>query len=125
MLFLGSLLCGWAYGGLWVILPTLAKAMFGIEYLGQNCNFLNFAPMCGCLFCSTYIAGRYYDSEASKQSNENSNLCYGAVCYRRTFLVLALINGVALMVSIFIFPRFFKRAVQKRTEYQRIEGGDL
>jgi len=99
--------------------------MFGTEYLGQNCNFLNFAPMTGCFFSSTFIAGRNYDSEARKQNNEDSNLCYGPVCYKRTFLILAVINGVAFLVSIFIFPYFFTKAVQKRKEYQRIESEGL
>jgi len=121
MLFYGALFCGWAYGGLWVILPTLSKAMFGTKYLGQNYNFLNLAPMCGSFICSTYIAGRNYDYEASKQYNEDSNTCYGSVCYRRTFIILAIINGVTFCVSVLIFPNFFELAVKKRTNYAVLE----
>jgi len=117
MLFYGALFCGWAFGGLWVILPSLSRAMFGTKYLGQNYNFLKLAPMCGSLICSTYIAGRNYDYEANKQHNEDSNTCYGSVCYRTTFIILAIMNGLTFCVSVFIFPHFFELAVKKRTNY--------
>eukprot|EP00494_Astrolonche_serrata_P017405 UN17589 len=69
----------------WPLLPSICTDLWGVETLGQNYNFLNFAPIAGSLTLSVLISGKIYDHHAEKQHNPDSNQCYGTECYQWAF----------------------------------------
>ena len=52
-----------------------------------------FAPACGSLFFSTFLASTFYKRQTSEDSLHHE--CKGAACYRGTFFVFFLVNLLA------------------------------
>lgn len=126
-LYLGTLLVGTGYGAHWGIVPPIISELFGLKSFGVLYNFYTMATPSGVLFFSGFLAGYLYDIEAAKQNTASSALatilhhrtlsisamftststsCYGAVCFRSTFLV---------MTGVCIFGMFLTTILSMRT----------
>eukprot|EP00246_Nothoceros_aenigmaticus_P009872 TRINITY_DN2587_c0_g2_i1.p1 TRINITY_DN2587_c0_g2~~TRINITY_DN2587_c0_g2_i1.p1 ORF type:complete len:560 (+),score=49.47 TRINITY_DN2587_c0_g2_i1:111-1790(+) len=124
-LYIGSALLGFCYGVHFSSMVPTASELFGLKHFGMIYNFITIANPVGSLLFSGWIAGTIYDYEAAKQqggdsgsfsvgalvrnyipwlgggdaSFENSS-CFGPECYRLTFIILAGVCAVGIVLSI-------------------------
>ena len=82
-----------------VIIPT-ASELFGLKSLGMLYNTLFIASPLGSLLFSGVIAGFLYDRESRLAADEHH--CTGAHCFRLTFIIMAGVCLVAIVLNILL-----------------------
>ncbi|GAB4850055.1 hypothetical protein Ancab_029353 [Ancistrocladus abbreviatus] len=101
-LYAATSLLGVCYGVQFAIMIPTASELFGLKHFGIIYNFILLGNPIGAIFFSAWLAGNVYDAEASKQGGSS---CYGAACFRLTFLVLACMCGLGTLLSIILTIR--------------------
>lgn len=93
-LYYGSILLGLSFGTQYPIYTTIVAEEFGLRRFATLYNCLNISCSIGNYILSGPVAGRFYDDEAARQANalhlvgSAAKVCTGAVCFRRTLIVL-------------------------------------
>eukprot|EP01095_Lingulamoeba_sp_RSL-Kostka_P017688 TRINITY_DN9366_c0_g1_i1.p1 TRINITY_DN9366_c0_g1~~TRINITY_DN9366_c0_g1_i1.p1 ORF type:complete len:525 (+),score=103.09 TRINITY_DN9366_c0_g1_i1:187-1761(+) len=87
LIVIGVCIVGFAYGGLFSIIPNFCYELFGRKYFGQNYNILSLAPAVSSYIFATLIAGSFYDHYGSKGANGIIE-CFGRICYGYTYSIL-------------------------------------
>ncbi|KAJ7951945.1 Protein NUCLEAR FUSION DEFECTIVE 4 [Quillaja saponaria] len=101
-LYAATALLGICYGVQYSIMVPTVSELFGLKHFGIICAFMALGNPIGAALFSALLAGYVYDMEASKQGGST---CYGANCFRLTFLVLAGICGLGTILSIILTIR--------------------
>ncbi|KAI5078982.1 hypothetical protein GOP47_0006653 [Adiantum capillus-veneris] len=89
-----------------VTVPTISE-IFGLRHFGILYNFIILADPIGSLLFSTLLAGNLYDYEVFKEYGTASTdvSCTGAHCFCLTFLIMAAVCLVGVVVSIILTVR--------------------
>ncbi|KAK4267592.1 hypothetical protein QN277_024352 [Acacia crassicarpa] len=95
-----------------IMLPTVSE-LFGLRNFGVFSGFMQLGNPIGAFLFSFLLAGSVYDAEASKNGGST---CYGASCFRLTFLVLAGACALGTILSIILTVRI-------RPVYQMLYAG--
>ncbi|GAU27827.1 hypothetical protein TSUD_114070 [Trifolium subterraneum] len=95
-LYAATALLGMCYGVQYSIMVPTVSELFGLKHFGVISSFMMLGNPIGALLFSVFLAGNLYDTEAAKQGNST---CYGANCFRITFLVLAGVCGIGAILS--------------------------
>ncbi|KAL2332494.1 hypothetical protein Fmac_020075 [Flemingia macrophylla] len=112
-LYAATALLGICYGVQYsVMIPTVSE-LFGLRHFGVISSVMMLGNPIGALIFSVFLAGNVYDAEAEKQG---SSTCYGANCFRLTFLVLAGVCGLGTILSLILTLRI-------RPVYQMLYAG--
>lgn len=101
-LYAATALLGICYGVQCSIMAPTVSEIFGLKHFGVISSFMMLGNPIGALIFSVFLAGNVYDTEAAKQGNST---CYGADCFRLTFLVLAGVCGLGTILSIILTIR--------------------
>ncbi|AES68193.1 putative major facilitator superfamily domain-containing protein [Medicago truncatula] len=109
--YAATALLGMCYGVQYSIMVPTVSELFGLKHFGVISSFMMLGNPIGALLFS--VAGNLYDTEAAKQGNST---CYGANCFRITFLVLAGVCGIGTILSIILTVRI-------RPVYQMLYAG--
>nr|XP_027190051.1 protein NUCLEAR FUSION DEFECTIVE 4 isoform X2 [Cicer arietinum] len=112
-LYAATALLGMCYGVQYSIMVPTVSELFGLKHFGVISSFMMLGNPIGALLFSVFFAGNVYDTEAAKQGNST---CYGADCFRITFLVLAGVCGLGTILSIILTVRI-------RPVYQMLYAG--
>ncbi|KAJ1426660.1 Nodulin-like [Sesbania bispinosa] len=112
-LYVSTALLGICYGVQYSIMVPTVSELFGLKHFGVISSFMMLGNPIGALLFSVFLAGNVYDTEAAKQGNST---CYGATCFRLTFLVLAGVCGLGTILSIILTVRI-------RPVYQMLYAG--
>lgn len=119
-LYAATALLGICYGVQFSIMVPTVSELFGLEHFGLFYNFMCLGNPIGAFLFSGLLAGYIYDSEAAKQHGLNaltsSLTCLGPSCFRLTFLILAGVCGVGVLLSIVL-------SVRIRPVYQMLYAG--
>ncbi|KAK9690428.1 hypothetical protein RND81_09G127300 [Saponaria officinalis] len=95
-------LIGVCYGVQFTTMIPTASELFGLKNFGVIYNFMMLGNPVGALLFSGLLAGSIYDTEAARQGVA---ACYGADCFRFTFLVLAGVCGVGAVLGLILTVR--------------------
>lgn len=110
-LFAATALIGVCYGAQFsIMVPTAqfsimvptASDLFGLKYFGIIINFMSPGNPLGASLFSGLLAGFLYDKEAAKQ---HAVSCLGPNCFKITFLVLAGVSSVGVLLSVVLTRR--------------------
>ncbi|XP_057457253.1 protein NUCLEAR FUSION DEFECTIVE 4 [Lotus japonicus] len=112
-LYAATAVLGICYGVQYSIMFPTVSELFGLKHFGVISSFIMLGNPVGALLFSVFLAGNVYDTEAAKQGNST---CYGADCFRLTFLVLAGACGLGTILSIILTVRI-------RPVYQMLYAG--
>ena len=83
-----------------VMIPT-ASELFGLKHFGVIYNFINMSIPLSSLLFSALLAGHLYDQEAEP----GNHVCYGMQCFQLTFVTLAVVCVLGLLVSLILSYR--------------------
>lgn len=112
-LYAATALLGICYGVQYSIMIPTVSELFGLRHFGVISSVMMLGNPIGALIFSVFLAGNVYDAEAANQGNST---CYGATCFRLTFLVLAGVCGLGTILSIILTLRI-------RPVYQMLYAG--
>ena len=112
-LYAATALLGICYGVQYSIMVPTVSELFGLKHFGVISSFMMIGNPIGAILFSVLLAGHLYDVEAAKQG---TSTCYGANCFRITFLVLAGVCGLGTLLSIILTIRI-------RPVYQMLYAG--
>lgn len=108
-LYAATALLGICYGVQFSIMVPTVSEIFGLKHFGLFYNFMSLGNPIGAFLFSGLLAGYIYDHEAAKQHGLNvitSGLtCLGPNCFRLTFLILAGVCGIGVLLSIVLSVR--------------------
>ena len=93
-LYIPVLIGGLAFGMNWALVPAILCELFGTKAFASNYNMVAMSSTLSDFVLSTVLSGRLYDREKRRQHHNGSAECYGMVCFRTTFVIVA---GVALL----------------------------
>lgn len=103
-LIVATSLLGICYGFQFSIMVPTASELFGLKNFGMIFNFISLGNPLGAYLFSSLLAGNLYDNEAARQQ---SKTCLGPDCFRITFIVLAGVCVVGIMLSIILTMRIW------------------
>ncbi|RDX68016.1 Protein NUCLEAR FUSION DEFECTIVE 4, partial [Mucuna pruriens] len=112
-LYAATALLGICFGVQDSIMSPTVSELFGLKHFGVISSFMVLGNPIGAFIFSVFLAGSVYDREAAKQGN---SICYGADCFRLTFLVLAGACGLGTILSIIL-------TLRTRPVYQMLYAG--
>ncbi|KAK7325273.1 hypothetical protein VNO77_29432 [Canavalia gladiata] len=112
-LYAATAMLGICYGVQYSVMVPTVSELFGLKHFGVISSFMMLGNPIGALLFSVFLAGNVYDTEAEKQG---SSTCYGANCFRLTFLVLAGVCGFGTILNIILTLRI-------RPVYQMLYAG--
>ncbi len=126
-LYVGSVILGISYGIHFSTMVPTASELFGLKHFGVIYNFLTMASPLGSFLFSGVITGYLYDQEAKKKIAPDARIvdaflknvhnydvvddhvqvleCMGAHCFRVTFIIMACVCGLGIIVSIVLTIR--------------------
>ncbi|DBA83628.1 hypothetical protein WJX77_000101 [Trebouxia sp. C0004] len=102
LLFPASTMAGLAFGATWSLMATLTSEFFGLHHFASNYTFIQLAPAAGG-FGLGQLVGSLYEKEAQKAGPNPS--CYGPHCFRLSFLLIAMLDVVAVLSSTILYYR--------------------
>jgi len=94
-LYLAALFTGVAYGTAFTVGTTLMSALFGKRYAGTNIGILSLGPAIAGIAMGQ-ISGALVDA----QTNAPGGHCFGAHCYRSSFIISGSISMLTVVFSI-------------------------
>lgn len=111
---------GLCYGAQWSLMPAITSELFGLSRFATLFNTISIASPIGAYWLSVQVAGRLYDAEAEKDSYHQLNSddaleCFGAHCFRLTFIILAAVSVFGCAVCVLLVhrtKRFYSRILQ-------------
>ncbi|KZV75744.1 MFS general substrate transporter [Peniophora sp. CONT] len=98
-LLLLSICTGIAYGGTFVILPSILSGVWGAKNLGRNYGLITYAPFVGTP-CFSYLYAFVSERHAAE------GVCIGADCWQTTAWVMAGASLVAAMVYGYLWRKW-------------------
>lgn len=101
-LYVATALLGVCYGVQFSIMISTVSELFGLRNFGVLSGFMALGNPIGAFLFSFLLAGSVYDAEAAKYGGST---CYGASCFRLTFLVLSGVCGLGTILSIILTIR--------------------
>ncbi|KAK4781259.1 hypothetical protein SAY87_017365 [Trapa incisa] len=108
-LYAATAILGICYGVQFSIMVPTVSELFGLKHFGIFYNFMSLGNPIGAFLFSGLLAGYIYDHEAAKQHGVvilNSSLtCLGPNCFRLTFLILAGVCGIGVLLSTVLSTR--------------------
>lgn len=108
-LYAATALLGICYGVQFSIMVPTVSELFGLKHFGLFYNFMSLGNPIGAFLFSGLLAGYIYDHEAAKQHGlsilSSSLTCLGPNCFRLTFLILAGVCGLGVLLSIVLSVR--------------------
>ncbi|PKI66745.1 protein NUCLEAR FUSION DEFECTIVE 4-like [Punica granatum] len=108
-LYAATALLGICYGVQFSIMVPTVSELFGLKHFGLFYNFMSLGNPIGAFLFSGLLAGYIYDHEAAKQHGLevlNSGLtCLGPNCFRLTFMILAGVCGLGVILSVVLSIR--------------------
>lgn len=147
--FLGpaSAVMGLCFGVQFSVMIPTASELFGLKHFGLIYNFINLSIPLGSLCFSALLAGLVYDWEgglqdmrANLQANNGilgikdevlrsvGTVCHGMRCFRLTYLILAGVCVVGILLSIFLSYRInpvYKTLYPNRPSYSSLPQANL
>ncbi|XP_019107600.1 protein NUCLEAR FUSION DEFECTIVE 4 isoform X2 [Beta vulgaris subsp. vulgaris] len=111
-LYAATVLLGICYGVHSAVMTPVASELFGLKHVGVIYNFIQLGNPLGAALFSVLLAGNIYDAEAAKQG---VSTCMGASCFGLTYLVLAGVCGLGVILGLILTIRI-------RPVYQRLYG---
>lgn len=120
-----SALIGFGYGAVFSLTPLLVSVVWGVENFGTNWGIVATVPaagaaLWGAVYSAVYQAGvtreRFLGGGrevegGGDQGGEGGQMCYGAVCYQRTFLAMAVASWVAVGLWAWAWRRWRVRGI--------------
>ncbi|KAH9618067.1 hypothetical protein KSS87_020392 [Heliosperma pusillum] len=100
--YIATGLIGVCYGVQFTTMIPVASELFGLKSFGVIFNFMMLGNPVGAFLFSSLLAGSVYDAEAARQG---VSACYGADCFRFTFLVLAAACGIGAALGVVLTVR--------------------
>ncbi|XP_074286104.1 protein NUCLEAR FUSION DEFECTIVE 4-like [Silene latifolia] len=100
--YIATGLIGICYGVQFTTMIPVASELFGLKSFGVIFNFMMLGNPVGAFLFSSLLAGSVYDAEAARQG---VSACYGAECFRFTFLVLAAACGIGAALGVVLTVR--------------------
>ncbi|CAM6108477.1 unnamed protein product [Calypogeia fissa] len=110
-LFPALVIIGLCFGAQWTLMPAMTSELFGMRRFATLFNIITIASPTGAYFLSVQVFGRLYDMEAVKgteyhQANDDEDLqCYGAHCFRLTFIILAAVSLFGCSICLLLVRR--------------------
>ncbi|CAM6029741.1 unnamed protein product [Sphagnum balticum] len=129
-LYFGSVILGISYGIHFSTMVPTASELFGLKHFGVIYNFLTMASPLGSFLFSGVITGYLYDQEAKQKIAPDARIvdtflnnlhkynvvnvvddhvqvleCIGAHCFKLTFIIMACVCGLGIIVSIVLTIR--------------------
>ena len=101
-LIVGVTLAGLCYGAFWTLIPVVAADMFGLKSLGANYKVSTIGEAAGYLLLGRLLTSKLYQSAISDHSSTH---CYGARCFRYTFLIGSGFCASAVVASLVLSRR--------------------
>lgn len=101
VVYVGCVLTGTGFGGLFSLNPKLCPELFGYKNFGANYNLFKIAPAVGGIFFSAYLAAAIYN----QHTPEGSKTCLGQDCFRMTHFACAGANIVGLFCAMALSTR--------------------
>ncbi|KAI4376706.1 hypothetical protein MLD38_014439 [Melastoma candidum] len=103
-------LLGICYGIQFSIMVPTVSEIFGLKHFGLLLGFISLGNPVGAFLFSGLLAGYIYDKEAAKQHGvallkATTVSCLGPDCFRITFLVLAGVSSLGVVLSIILSIR--------------------
>lgn len=120
---LASALIGLGYGAVFSLTPLLVSVVWGVENFGTNWGIVATVPaagaaLWGAVYSAVYQAGvprsrflgcgRETEGEGDQAGGQ---MCYGARCYQRTFLAMAVASWVAVGLWAWAWRRWRVRGI--------------
>lgn len=126
-LYVASVILGISYGIHFSTMVPTASELFGLKHFGVIYNFLTMASPLGSFLFSGVITGYLYDQEAKQKIAPDARIvdtflnnlhnynvvddhvqvleCIGAHCFRLTFIIMACVCALGVIVSIVLTIR--------------------
>ncbi|RKP08450.1 major facilitator superfamily domain-containing protein, partial [Thamnocephalis sphaerospora] len=95
-LLVASSICGFAFGMICIVLPTIASELWDIAHVGRNTGLLALAPAAGGQIF-TMLFGALYDRQLSWDDGDR---CIGSECYRDVFYVAIVSCLMAIAIAV-------------------------
>lgn len=90
------------YGLTWTLFIICITNFFNGSRLGEIIALLYiFSPALGS-FVLNFVSGALYDQHGTRQM-DGTVLCYGEICYKNTYLISFIMNGVGAILCIFLY----------------------
>jgi MFS family permease len=96
-----SALMGFCFGVQVSIMIPTASELFGLKHFGVIYNFINMSIPLSSLLFSVLLAGQLY----VLQAGPDNQVCYGVKCFQLTFITLAIVCVLGLLVSLVLSYR--------------------
>lgn len=91
-----------------VMIPTVSE-VFGLKHFGVLSSVMALGNPIGAVLFSVLLAGNIYDNEAAKQHGigllDSGVSCLGPNCFKLTFLILAGVCAVGIILSVIVTLR--------------------
>ena len=104
VLQIGGLFIGFSVGWLYSLIVVSVSSLWGTAYLSGNFSLFDSATAFGGFLFSTWIFASIYDHFAEEEQDHihyfKGTKCYGADCYRWTFLICSCSSFFALILSV-------------------------
>eukprot|EP00250_Pteridium_aquilinum_P011528 c20128_g1_i1 orf=222-2069(-) len=131
-LYVGSVVLGVCHGFHITLMIPVVCEFYGLKSFGTNFTISMTVLLAGSFLFSEVLAGNVYDWEAAKQqglqsnkhggygrvpllsSSDSSLTCYGAVCYKLTFNVIAVLLIFATVLDLVLV--FISRSLYKNLQ---------
>ena len=104
LLYVASLLGGFAFGSYWVLMPSMLSEVYGMRYFGTIYTATASAPALGALLLSNILTAGIYDRVAMQHGDEHG-VCVGPDCFRAAFLIIAALNACGAAASLIVLAR--------------------
>ncbi|KAK9818432.1 hypothetical protein WJX72_012528 [[Myrmecia] bisecta] len=124
LLSLGALLTGMAFGGFQGLTPAVTSELFGLQNFATNYALVQLGSALGSTFLATWLAGTMYD-RALERHPSPTGTCIGTDCFRTTFLIVAGLSGLAMLLSLLLWSRtrnVYKTIIEAQNEERKHRG---
>ncbi|KAH7405233.1 hypothetical protein KP509_15G061900 [Ceratopteris richardii] len=134
-LYVASIMGGMCFGAQWPLISAIISELFGLKYYATLFNVGSAASPLGTYFLNVRVAGHLYDREASRQhsalllttgsgsaaspptSTAGELKCMGHECFKRTFVIMAVVSLFASFVSsilVFRTRKFYSQDIYSK-----------
>lgn len=121
---------GFSLGATDSLVAAATSELFGLESFGLIYNVVTSAPALGSYLFATLLAGYVYDREAVYSADLNQEVCYGAHCFRLTFIMMAAVTIFGVIANYHLTQKtrdFYQRRFGKvyGKDNDNIESGEI
>lgn len=105
LLYLGTMMTGFAYGGFWSLGPPLIADRFGMKAFAATYSLTSLWTAGASYLLSATMASMIYQSHIPSSAPDQVDCLAGAACYRDTFVILACLCGACGLMGIWLTRR--------------------